>query len=373
MTICYKEGRLRRFLANSTMASAEEQVPLDLAPILHSTLLFIFCHAIHTCVFFVALYYIVTSGGLNRKRFIFAGVITYFWCAITVMVGLEWKNLDIIFIVHGASPKSTESDVVGILTINVLSGLNVLLADVLLAWRCSIFYGRNWKILSVIGLCLLMEIALSSVMLIYNVTYSSSGRVWIWNLLYYTMPVITNTLCTSLILLRIVRVNGVRASLRTYGSIIEILVESAVIYSSVFTIVAILRVADVGHAFYYPLTMSYSLTGIAPTLIIARVMAGHSRPDDSWTRGSLPHLDGNTRTMGESMRFATVHRSTAFTVTSFDLEEAREGEMNERLHTPNFEKSIPQNAPRAAITRKTSSISSGAQPTTNIGNNSNAE
>ncbi len=48
------------------------------------------------------------------------------------------------------------------------------------------------------------------------------------------MTVVTNSLCTFLILFRIMKVKGVGASLRTYRGIIEILVESAAMYSAIY-------------------------------------------------------------------------------------------------------------------------------------------
>ena len=58
--------------------------------------------------------------------------------------------------------------------------------------------------------------------------------------------------------------------------------------------------------------------GIAPTLIIARVAAGHARPDDSWTRTSLPHLRTTMQSFAESMHF--VRPAGRNDTTDIDLE-----------------------------------------------------
>ncbi len=56
-----------------------------------------------------------------------------------------------------------------------------------------------------------------------------------WIFIYYSITVLTNCLCTFLIIYRIVRVSGLLASLRTYRGIIEMLIESALMYSISYT------------------------------------------------------------------------------------------------------------------------------------------
>ncbi len=50
-------------------------------------------------------------------------------------------------------------------------------------------------------------------------------------------------------------------------------------------------------------------------------MAGISRPDDSWTRPSLPHMRSNLLSTTESLRFASAPTTTAGHATAnIDLE-----------------------------------------------------
>ncbi len=56
------------------------------------------------------------------------------------------------------------------------------------------------------------------------------------------------------------RINGVRASLKTYSGIIEILVESAFLYSGIFIALAVTSVVSPRLWASYPLSISYSLT-----------------------------------------------------------------------------------------------------------------
>ncbi|KAF9011512.1 hypothetical protein BDZ89DRAFT_1077690 [Hymenopellis radicata] len=156
-----------------------------------------------------------------------------------------------------------------------------------------------------------------------------------WTLVYYSMTVATNSLCTVLVLFRIVRISGLGASLKTYRGIIEILVESAAMHAIIYIALLIAYAYEyytasitIMTAYPYPMMISYSITGIAPTLIIARVMAGQSRPNDSWTRPSLPHMASDVLSSTESLQFAggpnhstqTASASTGRATADIDLE-----------------------------------------------------
>ncbi|KAF9004120.1 hypothetical protein BDZ89DRAFT_1080694 [Hymenopellis radicata] len=312
---------------------------------LHPTILLIFCHGIHTYVFFFALCHIAQRTHSIRKRISFAAIVTFFWCTNTTIVALEWKCVDLLFITHGTTLEAEYNFVErgtlpGGLTISVLRALNVFLADLILIWRCWVLYDGSVKVVLVPSLCLITETVSVCFLFFYAVSVAPSNSTARadWMLVYYSTTVMTNSLCTFLILYRITAVGGVSASLKTYRGIIEILVESAAMYAITYTVL----LAVYAHQFYtgediiprvYPQLVSYSITGIAPTLIIARVMAGHSRPDDSWTRPSLPHMQSNMRSIAESLRFACApgHSThTGNTTTNIDTEQAQETADGER-------------------------------------------
>ncbi|KAF9021396.1 hypothetical protein BDZ89DRAFT_1071508 [Hymenopellis radicata] len=297
---------------------------------LHPIILLAFCHGIHTSIFFVALYYIIESTQPIRKRITLAGIITFLWFANTVILGLNWKLVDRVFIAHGASLETEfnfyhAGDLPISIAVDVFRGLSVFVADLILIWRCWVLYGGNLKVIAVPGLFVITEtvsvcmVIVSSVETVHTVNASQVN----WTLVYYAMTVVTNSLCTILILFRIVRVSGLGASLKTYRGIIEILVESAAMYAMIYIALLIgyayqfYSGARIGTAKPYLAFISYSITGIAPTLIIARVMAGQSRPDDSWTRPSLPHMRSDVLSTTESLQFASApNHSTQTTSTS---------------------------------------------------------
>ncbi|KAF9026519.1 hypothetical protein BDZ89DRAFT_1067498 [Hymenopellis radicata] len=171
-------------------------------------------------------------------------------------MGLNWKILNTVFIAKGTS-FSIDGPVGPARVVDRLAGINVILADLLLVWRCWILYGRNWKILTALILCLLAEIVA-----ICGTMDIPALALLCYLELYYTVPAVTNILCTSLILFRLIGLNGVRASLKTYRGIIEILVESAFLYSAFFIglVVSVNSQSDGEFGFIFPLMISYSFT-----------------------------------------------------------------------------------------------------------------
>ncbi len=59
------------------------------------------------------------------------------------------------------------------------------------------------------------------------------------------------------------------------------------------------------------------LYAAAPTMIIGRIMAGDSRPNDSWTRSSLPH---RRATISGALRFTSLRSSQTIGTVDIDSE-----------------------------------------------------
>ncbi|KAF9007703.1 hypothetical protein BDZ89DRAFT_1079321 [Hymenopellis radicata] len=302
-----------------TVADVQSIMSISLHPVIFEA----FCHGIYTCIFFLALYYIIESTQPMRKRMTLASIITFLWFANTVILGLQWKLTEFNFDLTGDIPMTIAA--------SVLRDLSVFVADLILVWRCWVLYGGSFKVIAIPALCVITETISACMILVafledilHNTESTSRTN---WTLVYYSMTVATNSLCTILILFRIVRVSGLGASLKTYSGIIEILIESAAMYAIIY-IALLIAYADHRDCLPYPMVISYSITGIAPTLIIARVMAGQSRPDDSWSRPSLPHMRSDVLSSTESLQFAsapnhstqTTSASTGHVTADIDLE-----------------------------------------------------
>ncbi|KAF8990095.1 hypothetical protein BDZ89DRAFT_1087269, partial [Hymenopellis radicata] len=232
-------------------------------PCLHPVILLAFCHGIHTCIFFLALYYIT-----HRKRMTLAGIITFLWFANTVILGLDGNMSTISSLPMGH--------------------------HLILVWRCWVLYDGNLKVIAIPAFVACMVI----VTYVEDISFATASQTN-WMLVYYSMTVATNSCAPS---------SSSFAFLKTYRGIIEILVESAAMYAIIY--IALL----IAYAYHHD---CQPYLGIAPTLIIARVMAGQSRPNDSWSRPSLPHMRSDVLSSTDTQ---TTSASTGHATADIDLE-----------------------------------------------------
>ncbi|KAF9021344.1 hypothetical protein BDZ89DRAFT_1163821 [Hymenopellis radicata] len=272
---------------------------------LNSDVLELFCHGVYTCVYVYSIFELGSSFTASdkstiKRRGFHAILITVMWSLATVIFGVRWYYITSTYVDHGDSRESafdfSASDFSSAVSIvsRVSLSINVMIADCILLWRCWVIYGGYWVITILPSLCLVAELVSCVLLLISN--YDGGSVVSLaeidWNIVYYSMTVATNILCTGSIVLRIIYING---KIRTYRGIIEILVESAMLYSITYiTYIAVYAYAynDVHYneSHFYPGAMLSAVTGISPTLIIARVASGRARPDDSWRKDTTSNV-----------------------------------------------------------------------------------
>ncbi|KAF8915743.1 hypothetical protein CPB85DRAFT_1432753 [Mucidula mucida] len=241
---------------------------------LNSDVLELFCHGVYTCVYVYSICEIASSSIASHKsikrRGFHAILITIMWSLATLIFGVRWYYLSSTYVDHGDSRESAFdfsasgfSTVISIVS-RVSLSINVLIADCILMWRCWVIFGGYWVITILPSLCLLAELASCVLLLISN--YDGGSVVSIteidWNIVYYSMTVATNILCTGSIVLRIIYISR---TIRTYRGIIEILVESAMLYSVTYiTYIAVYAYAynDVSfnESHYYPGAMLSAVT-----------------------------------------------------------------------------------------------------------------
>ncbi|SJL15915.1 uncharacterized protein ARMOST_19423 [Armillaria ostoyae] len=115
----------------------------------------------------------------------------------------------------------------------------------------------------------------------------------IWIILYISFILATTILCTVLIIYRIIKVVSYtergRAGIQSYRGAIEILVESASLYSFVLIlfIIFITHQTSIGN---YLDTVASVIRGIAPTMVLGRVAAGQAQSDDTWSESAASSL-----------------------------------------------------------------------------------
>ncbi|SJL18436.1 uncharacterized protein ARMOST_22025 [Armillaria ostoyae] len=202
--------------------------------------------------------------------------------------------------------------------ITTTSALNLLIADCTIIWRCWVVWAHDWRVIILPISFVVGEIICGASGVIYEFKMSliADETAIDWSLATMAATLGTNILCTALIITRIIYLarghRGIMGGIRTYRGVIEILVESAALYSIIYVILMIFYPLD-GNAYMYPENLSYPVTGIAPTLIILRVASGQGHPEES------------SQETQSSLHFQTSRGSTIETTTDEGEEDTRQG------------------------------------------------
>ncbi|KAK0231354.1 hypothetical protein IW262DRAFT_1526663 [Armillaria fumosa] len=165
----------------------------------------------------------------------------------------------------------------------ITGGINTVLADIAMIWRCWVIWSENWLIVTPAIICIIAG-TLSKAFQIYGSMSNASGDISRtsvyttkidWSILYLPFILTTTVLTTLLIIYRIVKVANSPCSIGhgSYRRVIEILVESAALYS-ISVIVYMGLVASNNQSAYYADAIMAYIEGIAPTLLVARVASG---------------------------------------------------------------------------------------------------
>ncbi|KAK0454277.1 uncharacterized protein EV420DRAFT_1556059 [Desarmillaria tabescens] len=237
--------------------------------------------------------------------------ITLLYIFTAIDFALIWSNIHCsVFINHGQN-LWTENVFYGspgvttIISAGTASAVGTILADSTMIWRCWIVWGRQWVIV-LLPILFLLSATAFKIIGEYQDFNISNGYTFDF-VLYSSFLLATTLWCTSLIVYRIVTVGGeaVGGEVRTDRHIIEVLVELSALYSACLILYVGFYARDSYLGPYFDI-LAGSTRGIAPTLLVGRVAAGHARPDDSWqgsvVLGSLRFTFGtHTRGHGSTM------------------------------------------------------------------------
>ncbi|KAK0467475.1 hypothetical protein IW261DRAFT_1598210 [Armillaria novae-zelandiae] len=257
-------------------------------------------HGIHTGVVVVTLWTIASrkkSDGHSRRPQFFCVVIIFLYLLATFNFYCQWAENIAYFGTTGKSfaevYRSYHISTAIPLAVGIDAILSTVLADVTLIWRCWIVWSRSWIVVVIPIACTLLATASRGIVTFYTVfepNTSSPQALYLknavnWAVLYSSLIMATLLWCTTLIIYRIVRVGGVAGRTRVYQRLIEMLVESALLYSAVIVALLVFEVHndEVGVCLE---VMAIAIRGIAPTILVGRIAAGHARPDDSWSGSS---------------------------------------------------------------------------------------
>ncbi|KAF9004958.1 hypothetical protein BDZ89DRAFT_1145379 [Hymenopellis radicata] len=288
-------------------------------------------------VFGATICQIVARHQWPRQRIALTAVLCTIWAMATLHVIVRWREMYLAYVKHGQTGDSLVGYIQGVgvgnwsrsrCALDIVKYttvvLNAALAELTNVWRCWELYHHNWLIvvfplLGVICGLISYPFYLANTITVTSGQSAAPAAQLNWTIVYYSVTASINIITTSLILIRILSVGGLRLA-RTYRGLVEILVESACMYSTTYVIYLAVYLQKV-HATHWSSSAWYvyafmnAVTAAAPTMIIGRVMAGKARPSDSWMNPSrLPDISTTVHSIFQSIRFGSVRQNTTTTV-----------------------------------------------------------
>ncbi|PBK63785.1 hypothetical protein ARMSODRAFT_1023690 [Armillaria solidipes] len=286
----------------------------ELDSALNGTILNSLLCGLYTGILAVTLWNISTmkSRHIGRAMVI---IILLLYITTTINLAIEWSETHSIFVNHGQN-LSTKSvvyigpDTVTSIGAGVVGAICSILADSTMIWRCWLVWGRRWLVI-LLPVIFLISATVFKIIGTYQKCTNPYGSTFGW--VIYTSFMLASTLwCTSLIIYRVITVARAGGGLKDYRHVLEVLVESSALYSiSLILYIAFLARNDISSIYFD--TLAAFARGVAPTILVGRVAAGHARPDSSW-QGSV--ISGPLRFEVHSGRRSSQPNS----MTSHDLE-----------------------------------------------------
>ncbi|KAJ7019877.1 hypothetical protein C8F04DRAFT_1242381, partial [Mycena alexandri] len=262
---------------------------------LNITLLQAFGNGVYFVVFFLALYAMVFKRKTHKLLFI---TVILMYIFATVQTGVHWANIRNAFVEGNTADEVVNSllqpkHAVSILLPATLLVVNTLLADSVLIFRCYAVWNHDWRVVVLPTMSTIGGTVLGILTVVETGNYINSGgdpnSFVDYARPYFSMCLVTTLLATVLIVFRILWLTRDHAgsAFSGYRAIVEMVVESALLYSItlIIYIVLLLGPADSNNDGYAQAIL-IQMTGIAPTLIVARVSFGLARPSSSWQRTS---------------------------------------------------------------------------------------
>ncbi|KAK0471026.1 hypothetical protein IW261DRAFT_1671886 [Armillaria novae-zelandiae] len=204
-----------------------------------------------------------------------------------------WSEIHSRYVNHGQSSwtkYSWTSDPMMIFGEGIMAVICTILAESTIIWRCWIVWGQRWLII-LPPILLLISATVLRMLGTYQL-YVASGDYIRYFTPYSSCVLATTLWCTLLIIYRIVTVaragGGAGDGLRAYHPVLEVLVESSALYLISLILCTAFFARNADSLIYFDAFAAIA-RGIAPTLIVGRVAAGHARSADSWQGSVISH------------------------------------------------------------------------------------
>ncbi|KDR69428.1 hypothetical protein GALMADRAFT_145473 [Galerina marginata CBS 339.88] len=280
----------------SALSDAIEKA--DISAVLNAGVMFTFLMGIYTTT------YLVHRKG-SRQRMVVV-IITALYSNGVLQLGIQWWYLKLAIVNNGTTRGDILAEFFNLplwseVTDELTQMLMVILADVLLIWRCFYVWNRSIRVIALPVLLLVAEVGISiaSVMIRFiNFDPASSSAARLFGLMQIALFSVSFTGSMAATILIAFRIHSMSNQENTHGGrfkhVIEIVVQSAVIYS----LALLLQIAYSVQPVYahetvyfaycsYASTLAFVLAGLVPTIMVARVYAS---PGDNTHLSSLQHV-----------------------------------------------------------------------------------
>ncbi|PBK62422.1 hypothetical protein ARMSODRAFT_604793 [Armillaria solidipes] len=294
-------------------------------------------HGLYTGIVIITLWTVVSKknrGTFKGSRWL-PSVVLLLYLLATVGFAFNWAAVTKIYITNGQSSQMAYEAYVDpfsppiYVLEGILAALSTILADATLIWRCWIVWDRSWRVVVIPTLCTSFTVVSKGILIyqdlidtIENISGFFAQNSIHWGVLYSSLILATMLWCTLFIIYRILTVTAsVAAGMRSYHRVIEVMVESASLYSAVLIVLLVLEVRN-DLAVSYVIAIATSMRGIMPAMQIGRVAAGHARPDNSWSGSSASEsIHFRTSSASEQSQDGMSYDGTALARSRSDLED----------------------------------------------------
>ncbi|KAK0238200.1 hypothetical protein EDD85DRAFT_952368 [Armillaria nabsnona] len=264
---------------------------------LNSTILYTLLHGIYTGILAVTLWNIFINKCWPIRRALVV-VIIFLHALITINVAANWAFVQSAFIENRKSfwtvyLKLASADQATYWEMGITASMSTILTDLYVIWCCWMVWRQCWLVVLLPILSLVCAIGSRILVTYYDQANAPVSTLDIFHMVYMSFVLATTLSCTSLIIYRISTVAGARLGaegrLRVYYCFIEVLLESAALYSITLILYLALTICDSWGEVYLD-AVAGIVKGIAPTLLVGRVAAGHTRPKDDCDESAMSTL-----------------------------------------------------------------------------------
>ncbi|KAK0225569.1 hypothetical protein IW262DRAFT_696055 [Armillaria fumosa] len=252
---------------------------------LNSTILYALLHGIYTGILAVTLWNMSINKCWPIRRALIVVVIVLY-ALTTINFAATWLYIQRAFIDNGQSFWTEYLKLAvaqaAYLETGITSSMSTVLADLYMIWCCWMVWGRFWPIVLLPILSLIS--AMGKLFKVFEIYFAYFDASWgAYPILYLSFILATTLWCTLLIIFRILTVTGVRRGvggrLKVFGRFIGVLVESSALYSIALILSLACFIRNDFRLYYFGVIAGIA-KGVAPTLLIGRAAAGHTRPNE---------------------------------------------------------------------------------------------